>query len=134
MASTYGACEKVKCHDGVVVIGEAHVPRLTTEDDFGCVYFEEKQKGPFTVRKGNDRHFNVMFDGNFGPSYATKGDAQAACDWLNDLWAKREKEADAPIGRHNCLNYRKGSTPDGFCNLRGMYVHKNDGCTNWGRG
>lgn len=94
MGGNYGKCRFVVV-TGSDCISLGPLPHgkaaITHGEDFGCIYFVEKRKGPFSIHKGNDRHFNIMHCGNFGPPFLHRKTAQVLASWLNDLWAQRDE-------------------------------------------
>jgi hypothetical protein len=74
---------------------------LITEQRFGCTSWKEKEEAeppqtdePFRVQGIPMRGFIVRADDNQFPLYwEGRQGADLACNWLNSLWAEREKEA-----------------------------------------
>jgi hypothetical protein len=68
---------------------------LKTYKGFGCVHFEEKPQGPFSIRETMDAAFHpiyeILFNSKCGYTrFVHKYEALLLCDWLNDLWMQRE--------------------------------------------
>lgn len=90
-----------KCIDltesALVIVSEMH-PKMPilTHRYFGCVHFEEKKNEPFSIEKHESKTYDswhIAFCDQIGPTlFPIQKVAKRWCNWLNELWAEKEKE------------------------------------------